>query len=100
MTDRDGHFVRVAPGTQLVTPAKDGMVKGPDGKKIHTPDGKSAKVEGGGKEPVLVEPGNRLVKSRSPIRQKNVKDFKYTALCIYGFSSKLVMPIIIRIVIV
>lgn len=64
VTDRDGHFVRVAPGTQLVTPSRDGKVKGPDGKKIHTPDGKSAKVEGGGKEPVLVEPGNRLVKSR------------------------------------
>lgn len=55
--------MRVAPGSALVTPSKDGKVKGLDGKKV-TLDGKTAKVEGGGKEPVIVEPGNRLVKSK------------------------------------
>lgn len=56
--------MRVIPGTQLVTPSKDGKVKGLDGKKISGADGKSVKVDGGGKEPVIVEPGNRLIRSK------------------------------------
>lgn len=82
VTDRDGHFVRVSPGTQLVTPSKDGKIKGPDGKKIHTADGKTAKVEGGGKEPVIVEPGNRLVKSKCITFPVTVGLLLYTLLCI------------------
>lgn len=61
VTDRDGHFVSASLGSELVTPSKDGKIKGHDAKKVHLSDGKTAKVEG--KEPVLLEPGNRLVLS-------------------------------------
>ena len=59
----------VALGTHLVTPAKDGKIKGPDGKKSHSVDGKSAKVDGG-REPVVVEPGNKLVKCEFVLPKK------------------------------
>jgi len=70
--DRDGQFVRVAPGSQVVTPGKDGKIKGLDGKRIHTADGKSVKVDGG-KEPVIVVPGNKLLKSRFLLDKSSIQ---------------------------